>query len=65
MGSFSSTFQQAIEGSIDPDLNRISRRYFSHYDFEGAFKNVSQREIVMGEAKQFLEYNLRTQFTNQ
>lgn len=46
-------------------MMKIAERFFTHYDFDTAFKNVSEGIIVMGEGKRMLEYNQRKQFTNE
>ena len=65
IGSFSDTFQKAVELSTDTNLQKIADKYYTHYDFDLAFENATGRKVVMAESKQFLQYNLRKRFTNQ
>ena len=65
VGSFSNTFEKVAKISENPDMMKIAERFFTHYDFENAFKNVSEGTIVMGEGRRMLEYNQRKQFTNE
>lgn len=62
--SFGDTFLKAIEGSLDPSLQRIAGKYIVHYDFGAALGNASQGNFIMGESRQFLEFNVRKRFTN-
>ena len=65
VGSFSDTFQKSVEESVDVNVKKIAEKYFTHYDFGGAFHNASTNKIIMAESQQFLEYNLRKRFTNE
>ena len=44
---------------------KFSFRYGFHYDFPGAFHNMSEKRLIMGEGRQFLDYSLRKDFTNE
>ena len=65
IGSHSDTFQKLVAESEDPDMTKIAKRFFTHYDDETAFKNASNGLIVMGESKRYLEHEQRKQFTNE
>lgn len=65
VGSFTDTFQKAVEASQDDDMQKIASKYFTHYDFDAAFANASSEIVIMAESKQFLEFNLRKRFTNE
>ena len=64
IGSFGAAFVDSLGESLDPNLRKINERYFVYWDFEAAFKNASERKIVMAEGKSFLKYNLRKRYTD-
>jgi hypothetical protein len=49
---------------VESNVQKIAKKYFTHYDFEAALHNASTNQIVMAESQQFLEFNLRKRFTN-
>ena len=53
------------KAKTDPNVKKISQRYFSHFDIETAFQNVSKGLIVMGESENRLNVKIRKQFTNK
>ena len=65
MGSFTPTFEEATKASKDPNFMKLAETYQSHYDFGGAFANATKGELIMAEACQFLEYNIRTSYTDK
>jgi hypothetical protein len=50
---------------VESNVQKIAKKYFTHYDFEAALHNASTNQIVMAESQQFLEFNLRKRFTNE
>ena len=50
--SLGDTFKVSMGQSIDPILKKIYSTYQVHYDFDGAFKNMSEYKVVMGESSQ-------------
>ena len=65
IGSFGAAFVDSLGESLDPNLRKINERYFVYWDFDAAFKNASERKIVMAEGKSFLKFNLRKRFTDR
>ena len=65
IGSFGAAFVDSLGQSLDPNLRKINERYFVYWDFDAAFKNASERRIVMAEGKSFLKFNLRKRFTDR
>ena len=59
--------QKMIESKAktDPNVKKISQRYFSHFDIDTAFQNASKGLIVMGESENRLNVKIRKQFTNK
>ena len=65
IGSFGAAFVDNLGKSLDPNLKAINERYTVHWDYDGAFKNASERKLVMAEGDAFLTYNMRKRFTNK
>ena len=66
VGSADDAFKSWMIKTTDPNLLRISDRYFSYYyDFDNAFKNISNGDFAMLEGELFLQANIRTRFTNK
>ena len=65
VGSFGAAFVDNLSKSLDPSLRAINKRYTVYYDFEEAFRNASERRLVLAEGDGFLEYNMRKRFTNE
>ena len=65
IGSFSDNIKKATMLSTNPNLMKLASTYQTHYNFDQAFKNASKGTLVMAEAGQFLEYNIRSRFTDR
>ena len=65
MGSFGAAFVDNLNKSLDPSLRAINKRYTVHWNFDEAFRNASERRLVMAEGDAFLEFNMRKRFTNE
>ena len=44
---------------------KLAETYQTHYDFGQAFENATKGIMVMAEAAPFLEYNIRSGFTDK
>ena len=53
------------KAKTDPNVKKISQRYFSHFDIGTAFQNASKGLIAMGESETRLNVAIRKQFTNK
>ncbi|XP_023328653.1 ionotropic receptor 21a, partial [Eurytemora carolleeae] len=65
VSSFGNTFVGLANQSLDPSLQKIAENYISHYNFEEAFKNVSENKVIMAEGQTNLIYNKRKDFTDK
>ena len=65
IASFGDTFLKATRNSLNPHLQRLAENYIVHYNFGEAFKNVSEGKIIMGESRQFIDFNIRKHYTDE
>ena len=65
VGSFSDAFEKATDLSTNPNFMKLAKTYQTHYDFKGAFGNASKGSLIMAEPRPFLEYNIRSSFTDK
>ena len=65
MGSFGTAHMKSLSKSVDPNLKEIRKRYTAYWDFSAAFKNASQKTLIMAEGSKVLDFNRRTHFTNE
>ncbi|TRY76391.1 hypothetical protein TCAL_02717 [Tigriopus californicus] len=62
--SFGENFRDDLSKSDDPITRQILENYKFHYDFDAAFKNLSEGNVIMAESLQNTLYKIRSQFTN-
>ena len=62
---FGEDIKKAAELSTNPYILKIAKTYQLHYDFEVAFENASKGSLIMAEDRFFLEYNIRSRYTDK
>lgn len=65
VGAFGPELKNMFATSVNPHLNKISKRYVAYWDFEEAYKNASEGTLIMAEGSKNLDYNIRKRFTDK
>ena len=65
VGCFTNYLQKYVKTSTNPYTLKIAETFQAYYDYEKAFEEAFNGRLVMGESKEFAEYNIRTRFTNK
>ena len=65
VGCFTNYLQKYVKTSTNPYIQKISKTFEAYYDYDKAFERAINGQLVMGESREFAEYNIRTRFTNR
>lgn len=65
VASFGPFFVDQTRASPDPRMQVIAERYMTHYDFDQAFNNASQGQVVIAESEITIKYNIRARFSDE
>ena len=65
VGCFTNYLQKYVNTSTNPYIQKIAETFKAYYEYEKAFKDAFNGRLVMGESREFAEYNIRTRFTDK